>query len=61
MGWLLCFALILVILIGRQFSTADHDSGYAARKTPSITRTGLGTNPAGDPANKGERAGRQIQ
>ncbi len=39
MGWLLCFVLILVMLIGRQFSTGEHDAGYAAKKTPSITRT----------------------
>jgi hypothetical protein len=57
MGWLLCFLLILVILIGGQFSTSDHDSRHAARKTPFITRTVPGPNSAGDPAAKGDRAG----
>jgi hypothetical protein len=60
MGWLLCFVLILVMLIGRQFSTGDHGSGYAAKKTPSITRTAPGANSAGDPATRGERTGSQT-
>jgi hypothetical protein len=60
-GWLLCFVLILVILIGKQFSTADHASGYAARKTPSITRTVPSTNSAGEPAPNGERAAGQTR
>ena len=61
MGWLLCFVLILVMLIGRQFSTADHDTGYAARKISSITRTVPSTNSAGDRADKGERTGGRTQ
>jgi len=59
MGWLLCFLLILVALIGGQFSPADHDSGHAANKTRTITGTARSTNSAGDPAISSERAGAQ--
>lgn len=49
-GWFICFVLILVMLIGSQFSTADRHSGSAGRKSPSLTGTLPGTSSAGDPA-----------
>ena len=43
------FALILIILVGRQFSPADHDSGSSTRNAP-VTRTAPGTSSVGKPS-----------
>jgi hypothetical protein len=62
MGWLLCFLLILIALIGSQFSPADHDPGRSSGKTrstswsaPSAPSTG------GAPDPGGERTGGQTR
>jgi hypothetical protein len=49
-GWFISFVLILITLIGSQFSTADRHSGSTTRKNPSLTGTLPGTSSAGDPA-----------
>jgi hypothetical protein len=60
MGWLLCFLLVLIALIGSQFPPAERDAGHAANKTRSTTWSAPSTHVNGDPAGQNERTGAQT-
>jgi hypothetical protein len=49
-GWIICFVLILVMLIGSQFSAGDHHPGNITRKSQSSTGTLPAASSAGGPA-----------
>ena len=54
MGWLLCFLLIVIAIIGSQFPPADRDPGHLASKTRSMTRSPPSTHLSADPAGQSE-------